>query len=202
MPESHKHEYTSAQKPNWVDIGTFIVLSVTLLAVIFYACEAHRQNELTKNIIRMNSRASIGGVWDSHKVVPQVNQKFNIPLGLINFGQSTVADVTTIAVYTLDKIPEPSLASAETIRKFVWPRPIGNLFDTYSDDAVTDAQLNDMRAGRGWLLVKTVIVYGPYTTKMCTSLPLQPSQNGPLKFGRAELCSAPKSNCVDEECNQ
>jgi hypothetical protein len=50
MVETNEEQRRPTQEPNWVDIGTLIVLTLTLMAVGFYACEAHRQSDtLTKN---------------------------------------------------------------------------------------------------------------------------------------------------------
>src|ERR1700732_378605 len=56
MPEADEDQQTRPRKPNWVEIGTLAVLSITLIGVWVYACEAHRANKLTAEAIEINSR--------------------------------------------------------------------------------------------------------------------------------------------------
>ncbi len=66
MPEPDEDHYSRPQKPNWVDIGTFAVLSLTLVAVIAYTCEAERQNRSLRNSIRQEAREALHrSVWGS-----------------------------------------------------------------------------------------------------------------------------------------
>src|SRR5271166_2677781 len=49
-------EKNSDNRPNAIDIWTAIVLTVTMVAVVWYTWEADRQNELNKRIIETASR--------------------------------------------------------------------------------------------------------------------------------------------------
>jgi len=45
MVTGNDEENPRDSKPNWVDKWTLYVLSLTLMGVWFYACEAHKQNK-------------------------------------------------------------------------------------------------------------------------------------------------------------
>ena len=49
MPKPDEHKNHRTQNPNWVEISTLIVLTITLCGVLWYTCEAHRQNNLTES---------------------------------------------------------------------------------------------------------------------------------------------------------
>jgi hypothetical protein len=53
MPETNEKQNRGTQKPNWVDISTLIVLTITLGGVLYYTCEADRQNALTEDSLEI-----------------------------------------------------------------------------------------------------------------------------------------------------
>jgi hypothetical protein len=65
MPEGSEGNNGTERKPNWVEIrtlwinaGTLVVLTFTLIAVIVYACEAHKANKYSRQLAREASAAN------------------------------------------------------------------------------------------------------------------------------------------------
>ena len=83
-----------AQKPNGVDIWNAVILTITMIAVVIYACEAHRQSNLILKSVRqevMINRPALvpNGVTEvGADPIPK-----EVSAHLRNFGKSLAIDV-------------------------------------------------------------------------------------------------------------
>ena len=150
MPETNKEKSHTTQKPYWVDVGSLVVLTITLVGVWYYACEAKRGNDLTERSLEINTRPYIRAIFpEVDKNQPKAGYKFIAHTMLTNLGK-VPADVyvRSIAQYSLTKISSPELPVSEH-RELVWPSANMNVFvttETLTD--LTEGEVNDIRAGQ------------------------------------------------------
>lgn len=124
MPEANEDHQRGPQKPNWVDISTLAVLTITVIGVFWYACEAHKQNRLlNKNI---SEQIAVGRpVVLSHGIQPLKKSKDKngrdlwVPtdsptdkavIFAVNFGKTVAVDMVVFGQLAIRRPeqPEPS----------------------------------------------------------------------------------------------
>lgn len=194
MPQADDDKNGAKHKPNWVDIWTFIVLTVTLVVGLFYAGFAFQQNELTRVSLDIASRPLLSAGFEMPIPAPQAGKIWTTHIRIENLGKSpTKAHIRTNIVYSLTKIDSPPLSTKERIQ-LVWPgKGVGELSE--SDDPITDGQINDMKAGRGWLYQRALITYDHYFTAICTesTIKANPTQSDGFIVHINGICSDQKS---------
>lgn len=199
MPKTNEGQAASNQKPNWVEVSTLVVLTLTLIAGGILACLAYQQNQVTMRSLEINSRPYISLTLDPRSIVTKPGGKIRIVLMLNNLG-STPADVRTkgIIIHSATKLPAPSVAAVAEDRNVVFPKePRESGLFIYSPDPITEGQFRDMMAGTGWLYVRILSTYGVYHTEICIQYKLHPSTTGNAitsDFTEIVQCADPKSN--------
>src|SRR5712691_8862846 len=117
MPETGKEQNRPAQKPNWVDIGTFGVLTLTLIVVGIYTCEARRQNGLTQRVIETQTRPFLVVKFlpeeFGYKVSPppvDERRALSVSFQVEDYGKlPATAEVRSVAVYKEGGVPVDEL---------------------------------------------------------------------------------------------
>ena len=191
----------SGAEPNWVDIATFVVLLLTLIAVAWYTREAVVAIKLTRQALELNYRPYIRPVPYDRSINISIGRPLQIDIHLLNLGRrptrvSSRASVT----YSYSHLDNGSPKFVDLSAKFVWP---GSGADKEShvvitsDKLVDDKMRDDMNEGRGWLYVNIQVEYDEYTTRLCYEYPFITHS---LVLGTPKLCSDAASNCVDEAC--
>ena len=190
---------------------TIIVLICTLLAVDRYTNEAHTANTLTKQILDANTRAyiQITPNGDPSRTRIQAGKTLAIGAYLYNWGkQPARTSAQGITRYSRTRLAN---GAGEGLRKlpdyYIWPGTYVNGVQSGGDyirpeslESLTDGDITDIKAKRGWIYIEVEVRYGNgYITRICDEYPLQ--TNDPL-FMDFELCSDPQSNCTDNDCKQ
>lgn len=105
----------------WIDIATLIVLSITMVGVLYYACEARRQNEqlsrsvaeevatnravvLTNGIMPVKKDTTTGNYTPTKKVLSDT-----VAVVSVNFGKTVAQDVELVGMLAFEKpeLPAP-----------------------------------------------------------------------------------------------
>jgi hypothetical protein len=198
MPQTTEDQNKRAQQPNWVDVSTLVVLTLTLIAGGILAYLAYRQNDVAQHALELNSRPYISLNLDPRSIVAQSGQKMRINMLLRNSG-GIPADmrIRGIITHSVTKLSAPSLDKSAEIRDLIFPKdPNDNLQFIYSPDPITDGQFRDMIAGTGWLYARISTLYGIYSTETCVEYKLFPSVNGKSIYGdftAINFCDDPKA---------
>jgi hypothetical protein len=188
-------------KANWVDIATFIVLLLTLVAVALYTWEAMVAIRLTRQALERDFRPYIRPVPYDRSIALYGGRPIQIDVRLANLGrQPTRVTSRGSVIYSESHLDMGSPRLSELPAKFIWP---GDSSDKEphvvinSDEALDDKQRDDMNEGRGWLYVNVQVKYEQYMTRICYEYPFVAHA---LVLGNPKLCSDPSSNCVDADC--
>ncbi len=194
MAQPDEHQHTVKTNPNWVDIGTLIVLTVTLVVVGLYTREAHRQSDLIQQTFDITSRPLLSAMFRNIQN-PKAGSKLTFELVIKNLGKSpTKAHSKPSATYSLVKIDSPPEASTEDIQ-LVWPNS-QVVAKGESLEPITDGQFSDMRAGRGWLYLRAIVTYDRFHTAICTEYTIKPHPSKPDAF-----ITDPTGLCADQKTN-
>jgi hypothetical protein len=185
MVKTSIEENRRTQKPNWVDKGTLFVLTVTLVAVVFYTREAHQQTGLIRQSFEVNSRPYLSITHAGFSYPENPGDIFHWTIQVSNLGKTPAnATIRAITVYSLTKVPSPQLPAKEH-REIVWP---GSTVRYWADsEPLTEGQISDMKAGRGWLYVRTLVTYGDYRTATCNTYTLKPLAGEPMRFDETQM---------------
>jgi hypothetical protein len=195
-------------RPNLIDIWTAIVLTITMVAVVWYTWEADRQNEFNKVIIETASRpylaisaheqgfttaitsASAGGA------VPA------IPFYVVNHGKLPAdAHIRSAAAYSRTRMAGvDGLGGVREKHRFIFSETAGDALVALGREALTAGQLSDIQNGIGYIYLAVEVDYGNYYTRICEEFPIAPEET-PLqgakvsaRLGAYSLCADPKSN--------
>ena len=124
MPEPDEDHYCRPQKPNWVDIGTLAVLSLTLAAVIVYACEAHRQNVALNNSVKQQAMINRPVIIGSGVAVETSTNGIptKVVVTIVNFGRSTAPLMTAVGHIFVSDAGEPAPVDPQCKEGSSWPR--------------------------------------------------------------------------------
>lgn len=111
------------QEPNWVDKATFVVLAITMVAVIIYAREAHRQNGLLNQTVEqeviINRPVLIGNgvkILEWKDKVPS-----RVGVIVINFGKTVAPAATVVGHIFLTEPGEPAPTDPQCNEFGPWP---------------------------------------------------------------------------------
>lgn len=200
MPPTDDNKNPGAQEPNWVDKWTLYVLAATLVVIAVYTCETHQTNDLTRKALELNARPYISAdIITCHP--PLAGQKLECMAGMENTGKVPAnAYVRAIAVYSLDKFTTVPLPVTET-HHLVWiGKTVGEIVGTA--EPITEGQLKDILAGRGYLYLHILIRYGLYHTEICTKLSTIRHEAGDtdkpfFSVNFFSYCDDPNSNDAD-----
>ena len=194
MPKTDEYQPASNQQPNWVEVSTLIVLTMTLIAGSVLAVFAYQQNELTRTALEISSRPLLSAAFAGHARTKS-GEKSDTTVLIDNLGKSpTKAHIRATTTYSLTNLDTPPLSSSEDVQ-IVWPgKGIVSLVEF--ERVLTDKQISDMKTGRGWIYRRVLITYGTYFTAICSQIRIKAHPSIPDRFilDNGELCSNPKTN--------
>lgn len=193
-----------SKKPNGVDYWNAIVLTITMIAIIVYAC-------LTREILNVSTRPYIGVAIlasnDYFPFSPTPKQKLTAPFTYINFGKLPAdAHIRQLMALSTDRLDSgPSLDQAQEVHEFLWPPPIENPETITTAKELTEGEVADLNNGHdAWLYVRIEILYGSHRTDFCREYRVlagapKTAPSGEMKPGlsNAALCRDPQSNYAD-----
>jgi hypothetical protein len=196
-----EHQSKCSNKPNRVDYWNAGVLTVTMIAVIVYAC-------LTSDLLTASTRPYIGvAVYypvDYFPFSPAPNTKLTAPFTYINFGKLPAdAHIRQLIALSKDRLDSgPSLDQGQQVHEFLWPPPVQNLETITTAKELTDGEVSDLNNGHNaWLYVRIEIFYGSHRTDFCKEYRViagkpQTAPGGEMKPGLSDaaLCRDPDSN--------
>jgi hypothetical protein len=205
MPEPDKKDYPPTQKPNGVEIWSAVVLTLTLIVVSIYTCEAHRQNVLTQQAIELNTRPYVGvvinGMSDVPPFTPAGGQKLSLAVAYINFGKLPAGvHIQRTLMLSTDRLESgPDLVGASDKREMVSPPPAMNIDNVKSPQPLTAGQVADLHDGHGgWLYFRAHMTYGSRHTDVCWEWEVIPGTGGSAPtLGEYRLCQNPAVNTGD-----
>jgi hypothetical protein len=201
-------EANQTNPPNLIDIWTAIVLTITMVAVVWYTWEADRQNEFNKRIIETASRpylavsaheqgfttaitsASAGGM------VPA------IPFYVVNHGKLPAdAHIRSAVAYSKTRMASvDGLGGVREKHRFIFSETSGDALVALGREALTAGQLADIQDGIGYIYLAVEVDYGNYYTMICEEFPIAPAEmpaqgvKVSARLGAYSLCADPKSN--------
>jgi len=195
MPEPTKYEQSGQTKPNWVDISTLVVLTLTLGGVFWYAYEARTMNELTR-------RPYVGVELENTDRPPlQTGQAVRIPLHYLNFGKLPAdARVMTAVVFSQSHLKSgPDFSESLEYHLLIWPPPILNPGDVFSARKVIEEHLMALDKGHegGWVYLHVRILYGGHRTEVCLEWEYPTGKSISLRKVQYALCEDPATNYTD-----
>jgi hypothetical protein len=187
---------------NWVDIATFAVLLLTLIAVALYTWEAMVAIRLTRQALETDFRPYIRPVPYDRSIALYSGRPIQIDVRFVNLGRRpTRVTSRGSVIYSEIHLDKGSRRFSELPAKFIWPGDSPDK-ETHvvinSDGVLDDKQRDDMNEGRGWLYVNVQVEYEHYTTGICYEYPFVTHA---LVLGTPKLCSGASSNCIDPECD-
>jgi hypothetical protein len=217
MPESDKGNNGAERKPNWeerwtlwVNAGTLGILTLTLIAVIIYARELHHANVLARQALDMDTRpyVDITPNCDLSHLTIESGKPLTLRVYLYNYGRLPTRTSTQGGVhYSRTRLPngsEDGLLNSPD--QYIWPgtyvngAQIGGVYVLpESRDNLTDGDITDIKERKGWIYLEVETSYGNgYVTRICDEYPVD---TGGQLFSEVALCSDPRSNCTDNDCN-
>ncbi len=201
MPTSES-QADNRSAANWVDIATFVVLLLTLIAVALYTWEAMVAIRLTRQALETDFRPYIRPVPYDRSIALYSGRPIQIDVRFVNLGRRpTRVTSRGSVIYSESHLVKGSPRFSELPAKFIWPGDSPDK-ETHvvinSDGVLDDKQRDDMNEGRGWLYVNVQAEYEHYTTRSCYEYPFVTHA---LVLGTPKLCSDASSNCIDAECD-
>jgi hypothetical protein len=199
------------RKPNWVEVGTLVLLALNLIAVGVYAYEAYKQNALTGQAIEVQSRPYLAcGFSPDRLQTGNGGVAISWPLNMTNSGKLPGNGYikAAVAYSTTDLTAGPSLDASCVHEQHivVWPGGTDTSTIAHSCEGFTAGQLSDFRAGAGWVFTAADVKYGQgHHTHVCYKFKAASDQtaippNGlvpPTNLRAPELCTDPTSNYTD-----
>jgi hypothetical protein len=202
------NQNNSGNRLSVIDVWTAIVMTITMVAVIWYTWEADRQNEFNKRIIETASRpylaisareqgfttaitsASAGGA------IPVV------PFYVVNHGKLPAdAHIRSAVAYSKTRMASvDGLGGVREKHRFIFSETAGDALVALGREALTSGQLADIQDGIGYIYVAVEVDYGNYYTRICEEFPIAPAENAPTgtksaaRLGAYSLCADPSSN--------
>jgi|ERR1700683_4392281 len=188
---AEEDETDRARKSNGVEKWTAFVLTLTLGAVAWYACEAKRQTDIANQNLELANRPIIAvstyvpcQLDDAHR--PNTFALVNIS----NYGhvpvKVTVHKKATVSDEQLASGPDPMESPSETL--VVPPGSNSNRID-YPNAGCGDK--------KGWYYLAGYIEYETAVAKYHTRFCLEFPQPNTLPYFAAQLCADPKANDIN-----
>ena len=196
-----------SNKSNLIDVCTLIVLTITMVAVVWYTWEADRQNQFNQRIIETASRPYLAVTAHEQGFSTSITSASVggtiavVPFHVINHGKLPAdAYIQSSVVYSKSRIGGiEGLGGIREKHRFIFSETNGDALVALGRDALTSGQLADIQSGIGFIYLAVEVRYGGYFTKICEEFPIAPAENsegtrvGP-RLGAYSLCSDPKSN--------
>jgi len=186
---------------NWVDIATFVVLLLTLIAVALYTWEAMVAIALTRRALETDFRPYIRPIPYDRSIALFSGRPIQVDVRFANLGRRSVCVRSRGSVtYSQSHLDKGSLRFSELPARFIWPGDSPDKethVEINSNEVLDDKQREDMNEGRGWLYVNVEVKYEDYMTRICYEYPFVTHA---LVLGNPKLCSDTSSNCIDADC--
>jgi len=139
MPAANEDQHPRKQEPNWIDIWTFGVLTLTLVAAVFYASVAYKQWGVMERTLTASERA-----WELLDSV-DLKRTVRLPDGKTtryqiifrNFGKGPATDVSSCAEATEERKPNWKSYICDIHTEIVAP-PGGEVYITVDGPAFPD----------------------------------------------------------------
>lgn len=201
-------EKNRASKSTAIDIWTAIVLTITMVAVVWYTWEADRQNEFTKHAIETASRPYLAVSAHEQGFTTAISSASAggaiavVPFYVVNHGKLPAdAHIKSAVVYSNTRIPTiDGLDGVKEKHRFIFSETSGDALVALGREALTSGQLADIQNGIGFIYLAVEVKYGNYFTKICEEFPIAPAEAAAqgaktsARLGAYSLCSDPKSN--------
>lgn len=200
-------EKNRENKSNAIDLWTAFVLTITMVAVVWYTWEADRQNQFNQRIIETASRPYLAvsaheqGFTTSITSASAGGAIAVVPFYVVNHGKLPAdAHIKSAVAYSKSRIPAiDGLAGVREKHRFIFSETSGDALVALGRDALTSGQLADIESRVGFIYLAVEVTYGSYFTKICEEFPIAPAENSQgaklsARLGAYSLCSDPKSN--------
>src|SRR5271166_722561 len=173
-------EKNHANKPNAIDVWTAFVLTITMVAVVWYTWEANRQNEFTKRAIETASRPYLAVSAHEQGFTTAITSASAggaipvVPFYVVNHGKLPAdAHIKSAVVYSKTRIPSiDGLDGAREKHRFIFSETSGDAQVALGREALTSGQLADIQSGIGFIFLAVEVNYGNYFTKICEEFPI------------------------------
>jgi hypothetical protein len=150
-----------ANKPNAIEIWTAMVLTITMVAVVWYTWEADRQNEFTKRAIETASRPYLAVSAHEQGFTTAISSASAggaiavVPFYVVNHGKLPAdAHIKSAVVYSKTRIPAiDGLDSVKEKHRFIFSETSGDALVALDREALTSGQLTDIQSGIGFIYV-------------------------------------------------
>lgn len=186
---------------DWVDIATFVVLLLTLIAVSLYTWEAMVAIALTRQALETDFRPYIRPIPSDRSIALYSGRPIQIDVRFANLGRRPVLVTSRGSVtYSQSHLDKGSPRFSDLPARFIWPGDSPDKetrVEIDSNEVLDDKQRDDMNEGRGWLYLNVEVKYEHYMTRICYEYPFVTHA---LVLGNPRLCSDASSNCVDADC--
>jgi hypothetical protein len=195
MTEAPDNKKRCPNKPNWIEKGTFIVLGLTLIAVVWYACEAHHSNILTRRSIDTNTRPYIKIKLQEEGFVSTERLPAASPNFLVeNVGKlPIVVSLEGSTDWFNDRHSRNPFNYKPISKRFIFPSSDPQQFAIPSGIGMTAGERQDLQDMGGQYVIYLAATYGPYVVRLCTSYKI--SFNGKLfNLSSPTLCPESDSN--------
>jgi len=202
------NEKARGNRPNAIEIWTAIVMTITMVAVVWYTWEADRQNEFNKRIIETASRPYLAisareqGFTTSITSAAAGGAIPVIPFYVVNHGKLPAdAHIRSAVAYSKTRMASvDALGGVREKHRFIFSETNGDALVALGRDALTAGQLADIEDGIGYIYLAVEVDYGKYYTRICEEFPIAPAENTPqgaksaARLGAYSLCADPASN--------
>ena len=202
------NEKIRENRPTAIDVWTAIVLTITMVAVVWYTWEADRQNEFTKRAIETASRPYLAVSAHEQGFTTAITSSSAggaipvVPFYVVNHGKLPAdAHIRSAVVYSKTRIPSiDGLDGAREKHRFIFSETSGDALVALGREALTSGQLSDIQDGIGFIYLAVEVNYGNYYTRICEEFPIAPAETAAqgtkasARLGAYSLCSDPKSN--------
>ncbi len=170
---------------NLIDIWTAIVLTITMVAVVWYTWEADRQNQFNQRIIETASRPYLAitaheqGFSTSIFSASAGGAIAVVPFYVVNHGKLPAhAQIKSAVAYSQTRIPNiDGIDGAREKHRFIFSETSGDALVAVGREALTPGQLADIQDGIGYNYLAVEVDYGSYYTVICEELPIAPARD-------------------------
>jgi hypothetical protein len=212
MPGAPSDEKKYDRKPNWVEKGTLFTLVVTLIAVAWYALEAHWANDLTRRVIETNIRTYItinilADAFAVKRLQPEKgggSERMTVELTIENTGKLPAparvqAGVDWQSAGHQRASTNAPQATSNIGQRYLFPSQDSGRFTVMTNELAVGDIAELRAAGFKRFYVAIWVGYGAfpnpasYETRVCNTYPIE----GPfeaLRLGQGEPCGDESSN--------
>ena len=170
--------------PNLIDIWTAIVLTITMVAVVWYTWEADRQNEFNKRIIETASRPYLAVSAHEQGFTTAITSASAggaipvVPFYVVNHGKLPAdAHISSAVAYSRTRMASvDGLGGVREKHRFIFSETSGDALVALGREALTAGQLADIQDGIGYIYLAVEVDYGNYYTTICEEFPIAPAE--------------------------